>query len=87
MLRLALPVLAEQLLHAMVMLVDVWLVGRFLKEAPELAAIGLMAYTMWFLVSLFEFVSILRVTYRLIVRVDHGDETRVARPLDVVLTT
>ena len=58
MLRLALPVLAEQLLFAMVMLVDVWLTGRFLKEAPELAAIGLIAYLLWFLTSLFDFITI-----------------------------
>ena len=58
MLRLALPVLAEQLLFALVMLVDVWLTGRFLKEAPELAAIGLIAYLLWFLTSLFDFVAI-----------------------------
>ncbi|MDH3719599.1 MAG: MATE family efflux transporter, partial [Planctomycetota bacterium] len=57
MLRLVLPVLAEQLLHALVMLVDVWLTGQFLKGAPQLAAIGLMAYTMWFLTSIFDFVS------------------------------
>ena len=58
MLRLALPVLAEQLLFAMVMLTDVWLTGRFLKEAPQLAAIGLIAYLLWFLNSLFDFVTI-----------------------------
>ena len=59
MLRLALPVLAEQLLHALVMLVDVWLTGNLLGEnnTPALAAIGLMAYTMWLLTSIFDFVS------------------------------
>ncbi|NIL96834.1 MAG: MATE family efflux transporter [Planctomycetales bacterium] len=57
MLRLVFPVLAEQLLHALVMLVDVWLAGNILKEAPELAAIGLMAYTMWFLTGMFDFVN------------------------------
>jgi putative MATE family efflux protein len=58
MLRLALPVLAEQLLFCLVMLTDVWLTGRFLKEAPQLAAIGLIAYLLWFLNSLFDFVTI-----------------------------
>ena len=58
MLRLALPVLAEQLLFSLVMLTDVWLTGRFLKEAPQLAAIGLIAYLLWFLNSLFDFVTI-----------------------------
>ena len=58
MLRLAAPVLAEQLLFSLVMLTDVWLTGRFLKEAPQLAAIGLIAYLLWFLNSLFDFVTI-----------------------------
>jgi putative MATE family efflux protein len=58
MLRLALPALAEQLLGAMVMLVDVWLAGRYLKDAPELAAIGLIAYAVWFLTAMFDFVAL-----------------------------
>ena len=58
MVRLVLPVLAEQLLFSLVMLTDVWLTGRFLKEAPQLAAIGLIAYLLWFLNSLFDFVTI-----------------------------
>lgn len=58
MLRLALPALAEQLLGVMVMLVDVWLAGRYLKHAPELAAIGLMAYAIWLLTCMFDFVAI-----------------------------
>ncbi|MFP6657246.1 MAG: MATE family efflux transporter [Pirellulales bacterium] len=58
MLRLALPALAEQLLGAMVMLVDVWLAGHYLKGAPELAAIGLMAYAVWFLTAMFDFVAL-----------------------------
>ncbi|MEC7501816.1 MAG: MATE family efflux transporter, partial [Planctomycetota bacterium] len=58
MLRFALPVLAEQLLFSLVLLTDVWLTGRFLKEAPQLAAIGLIAYLLWFLNSLFDFVTI-----------------------------
>lgn len=58
MLRLALPALAEQLLGVTVMLVDVWLTGRYLKHAPELAAIGLMAYTLWLLTCMFDFVAI-----------------------------
>ena len=57
MLRLALPVVAEQVLHITVMLTDVWLTGQFLKEAAPLAAIGLMAYAMWFAISTFEFVA------------------------------
>src|SRR5262249_20355559 len=40
------------------MLVDIWLTGHYLKDSPYLAAISLMAYTMWLLTSLFEFVAI-----------------------------
>ncbi|REJ89086.1 MAG: MATE family efflux transporter [Planctomycetota bacterium] len=56
--RLAAPVVTEQLLAMMVMLVDVFLVGRYLGGDDALAAIGLMAYTMWLLTSVFEFISI-----------------------------
>jgi len=58
MLRLAIPSLAEQMLSSMVMLVDVWLTGQYLRDSPYLAAISLMAYTLWGLNCLFEFVSI-----------------------------
>jgi len=58
MLRLAVPSLAEQLLSSMVMLVDVWLTGHYLRDSPYLAAISLMAYTLWGLNCLFEFISI-----------------------------
>ena len=77
MLRLALPVLAEQMLFAMVMLTDVWLTGRFLKEAPQLAAIGLIAYLLWFLNSLFDFVTI--GTTALTARFTGGGKTTEAR--------
>ena len=54
--RLATPVVTEQLLVMMVMLVDVYLVGHYLPGQPELAAVGLMAYTMWLLTNVFELV-------------------------------
>jgi len=55
--RLAAPVVTEQLLVMMVMLVDVYLVSQFLVGEAELAAVGLMAYAMWLLTNVFELVS------------------------------
>ena len=56
--RLAWPVLAEQLLAALVGLVDTWLTGNYLHTEAHLAAIGLMAYLMWLFPSMFAAVSI-----------------------------
>ena len=56
--RLAAPVLADQVLTMMVGLVDTGLTGHFVRGDAPLAAIGLMAYTLWLLPSLFSFISI-----------------------------
>jgi len=56
-LRLAWPVLVEQLLIMMVGLVDLWLTGNYLQR-PHLAAIGLMSYVLWLLPSIFGIVAI-----------------------------
>lgn len=58
MLVLALPVLAEESLNLLVGYTDWFLAGRFLPGAEPLAAMGLMAYFLWILPSLFSFVSI-----------------------------
>src|SRR5690349_19563205 len=58
MLVLALPVLAEEPLNLLVGYTDFFLAGRFLKGEPPLAAMGLMAYFMWLLPSLFSFVAV-----------------------------
>jgi putative MATE family efflux protein len=55
---LAGPVLAEQLLALLVGLVDTWLTGHFVPGEAPMAAIGLMAYVMWLLPSLFASVAI-----------------------------
>ena len=52
MLRLAAPVLGEQILLMMVQLSDTVLTGRRLEET-HLAAMSQMAYVMWFLTNLF----------------------------------
>lgn len=58
MLVLALPVLAEESLNLLVGYTDWFLAGRMIPgEAPK-AAMGLIAYVMWLLPSLFSFVSI-----------------------------
>jgi len=54
--RLATPVVMEQLLVMMVMMVDVYLVGRYIVGEAELAAVGLIAYTLWLLSNVFELV-------------------------------
>ena len=57
MLRLAFPVLLEQLLAMLVGLVDMWLAGRFLEQ-QHLAAIGLISYVLWLIPCLFGMVAI-----------------------------
>lgn len=58
MLRLALPVLAEQILGVMVGFVDMALAGHILKTDAHVAAMGSLAYLMWLLASLFAAVAI-----------------------------
>ena len=58
MLVLALPVLAEESLNLLVGYTDFFLAGRLLPGAEPTAAMGLIAYVMWLLPSLFSFVSI-----------------------------
>ncbi len=57
LLRLALPVLAEQLLYMLVGLSDTFMAGQYL-ETPHLAAMNLMNYLLWLLTSLTGFVGI-----------------------------
>jgi putative MATE family efflux protein len=57
-LRLALPVLAGQLLDMMMGFSDKWLTGHFLPGDKYLAAITLVAYLLGFLPSIFAAVSI-----------------------------
>lgn len=57
MIRLAAPVLIEQVLVILVAFVDQWLAGRYL-QAPHLAAISLMWYVMWVVPSMFGLVAI-----------------------------
>jgi len=58
MLVLALPVLAEESLNLLVGYTDFFLAGRLLPGPEPTAAMGLIAYVMWLLPSLFSFVSI-----------------------------
>ncbi len=58
LLVLALPVLAEELLNMLVGYTDLFLASRFLQDDEFKAAMGLMAYTLWLIPSLFTFVGI-----------------------------
>jgi putative MATE family efflux protein len=58
MLRLALPVMAEEFLNLLVGYTDWWLTGHFLPGHEYQAAMSLVAYTLWFIPSLFAAVSI-----------------------------
>jgi putative MATE family efflux protein len=58
MLVLALPVLAEESLNLLVGYTDWFLAGRFLAGNEPIAAMGLLAYFMWMLPSLFSLLSI-----------------------------
>jgi putative MATE family efflux protein len=57
LLRLAIPVLAEQFLGMLVVLSDTALAGQYLGQAP-LAAMTLLTYFTWMLTSLFAFVAL-----------------------------
>ena len=58
MMRLALPVLAEESLTILVGFTDWWLVGNFLRGTDFKAAMGLMAYAAWLLPSMFAAIAI-----------------------------
>lgn len=78
---LALPVLAEESLNLLVGYTDWFLAGRFLEGDEPLAAMGLMAYFMWVLPSLFSFVGIgaLAVIARLVGEGKRGQANHVTR--------
>jgi putative MATE family efflux protein len=58
MLALATPVLVEESLNLLVGYTDFFLAGRFLAGKDPLAAMGLMAYFLWVLPTMFSFVGI-----------------------------
>lgn len=57
MLRLAIPVLVEQVLHMLVGFSETILAGRYLG-ADDLAAMGMMNYILWLLYTVFQLVAI-----------------------------
>lgn len=57
MLGLAMPVLLEQVLHLSVEYVDLYLTGNYLAGPDYVAAMGLMAYSMWLVINLFGFIT------------------------------
>lgn len=61
MLMLALPILCEQYLEFFVGMVDTWLAGNYMPEdqaVPAVAAIGVMAYSLWMLFVVFSALGI-----------------------------
>jgi putative MATE family efflux protein len=58
MLRLTMPVLAEQMLHLLVGFVDMWLTGNLLHDDAYVAAMALMMYALWLIANVFTFVSL-----------------------------
>ncbi|MDX1964218.1 MAG: MATE family efflux transporter [Pirellulales bacterium] len=56
--RLALPILAVQILDMLVGMTDSWLAGTQLGRPEHLAAMNLVNYCLWFLISIFSLVSI-----------------------------
>jgi putative MATE family efflux protein len=58
MLRLTMPVLAEQVLHLLVGFTDLWLTGNFLPGEAYVAAMTLMIYALWLVGNVFGFVAL-----------------------------
>jgi putative MATE family efflux protein len=58
MLRLTMPVVAEQMLHLLVGFTDMWLTGNLLGDDAYIAAMSLMMYALWLIANLFAFVSL-----------------------------
>ncbi|MEC9117202.1 MAG: hypothetical protein VX607_10065, partial [Planctomycetota bacterium] len=58
MLRLAVPVMAEETLLLLVGYTDWWLTGNFLSGSEPKAAMALMSYMMWLMPSLFSAIAI-----------------------------
>lgn len=58
MLVLTAPVLAEQVLHLLVGLVDMWLTGNLLTDNAYVAAMTLMIYALWLIGNSFSFVAV-----------------------------
>jgi putative MATE family efflux protein len=75
--RLALPVLAGHLLDMFVGFTDTWLTGNYLATPEHLAAMNLVAYLLWLMVSLFSLVSI--GTTALVARFVGAEDWRLAR--------
>jgi putative MATE family efflux protein len=86
MIALALPVLAEESLNLLVAYTDWFLAGRFLPGEEPKAAMGLVAYVLWMLPSLFSVVGIgaLAIVARLIGAGQRREAAHVTRQALVV---
>ena len=86
MLRLTMPVLAEQVLHLLVGFTDMWLTGNLLGNDAYVAAMALMIYALWLTANLFAFVSLgaTAMTARFI---GAGDQPLANRVMNQSITT
>jgi putative MATE family efflux protein len=58
MMRLAMPVLAAQMLYLLVGFTDMWLTGNLLNDKAYVAAMSLMIYALWLVGNLFGVVAV-----------------------------
>lgn len=86
MLRLTMPVLAEQVLHLFVGFTDMWLTGNLLEDDAYIAAMALMIYAIWLIANLFAFVA-LGATAMTARFVGAGDSTLANRVMNQSITS
>src|SRR3990172_7692540 len=86
MLRLTMPVLAEQLLHLLVGFTDMWLTGNLLGDEAYVAAMALMIYALWLIANMFAFVA-LGATAMTARFVGAGDQPLANRVMNQSITT
>ena len=86
MLRLTMPVLAEQMLHLLVGFTDMWLTGNLLGDEAYVAAMTLMIYALWLIANLFAFVA-LGATAMTARFVGAGDQPLANRVMNQSITT
>ena len=84
MLRLTMPVLAEQMLHLLVGFTDMWLTGNLLTDDAYVAAMSLMIYALWLIANLFAFVALgaTAMTARFVGAGDHAARQPRDEPID-----
>jgi Na+-driven multidrug efflux pump len=83
LMRLALPVFFGQVLDMFVGLTDTWLAGRYLPGDDYLAAMNVVNYSLWFLISIFSLIAI--GTTALVLASRWGKPNSTRPPLDELI--